>query len=287
MMRKVLSLAAALMLALPMGAQAAKATNSPTPAPIEISEHVIDEVPEEIQRVLDIAWQEYEAAQGKTFSNLNKYTEWRGRGVKFKWCGGYVTWCFIEAGIPMAELEQIPEGEVEGVHHVKEASVGKLLRGYQKMYRSTRIPQKGFLVVYGAQSYNRTVHVGLVYDVEELGEGRYRITTLEGNMSNTIRMYVHDYDMNAAKESKNLTSPPEEERTQAETKNFSYKVAKSGDNTFWINCFLMPYVPGDMALTADPRTTEAPTDSAEALPEESPLPSPTPTPAGSVRERHD
>ena len=50
MMRKVLSLAAALMLALPMGAQAAKATNSPTPAPIEISEHVIDEVPHIFQR---------------------------------------------------------------------------------------------------------------------------------------------------------------------------------------------------------------------------------------------
>ena len=147
----------------------ALADTTPTPPPLDIGGHV-QQPPEEIRRVLDIAWQEWETLAGKTLKDCNKYTEWRGKGISFGWCGGYVTWCMIEAGIPMAELQKIEEAPVEGVFHVKEASVGKLLRGYQRMGRSTNVPQPGFLVVYGVRnSANKTVHVGLVYDVQELG----------------------------------------------------------------------------------------------------------------------
>ena len=39
--------------------------------------------------------------------------------------------------------------QVEGVHHVKEASVGKLLRRYQLMKRTTNVPQPRLQLEYG------------------------------------------------------------------------------------------------------------------------------------------
>ena len=69
----------------------------------------------------------------------------------------------MQANVEMEELEAVKKAakesedgvfvQVEGVHHVKEASVGKLLRGYQLMNRTTNVPQPGFLLVYGC-SFN-------------------------------------------------------------------------------------------------------------------------------------
>ena len=259
---------------------------SPTPAPREI-DPAVQQPPEEIRRFLDIAYNEWETLAGKTLSNCNKYTEWRGKGVKFGWCAGYVTWCMLEAGIPQQEIEPIQAAakasetglfEPEGVYHVMEAGVSKVLAGYQAMGRTSRIPQPGFLLVYGC-SYNKTIHLALVYDVEQLGEGKYRITTLEGNMSSRVKMYVHDYDMNAAintnsKKSTNLSVIPEEDRVIPESSYVDYDVpsAKPSDSAngkymYYVNCFLMPWVPGDPALTTpEPTATPAPTAVPTAVP---------------------
>lgn len=258
MMKKLLACAAAMvMLTGCSGALAAK--NTPTPPPVQIAQ-TVQTPPEEIRQVLDTAYAEWASLNGKTLKQVNKYTEWRGKGIGFGWCGGYVTWCMIENGIPMEELQKIEEAPVDGVYHVKEASVGKLLRGYQRMNRSTNVPQPGFLVVYGC-SYNKTIHVGLVYDVAELGGGKFRITTLEGNMGNRVKMYIRDYDMNAEvdtnqKKSTNLTLVPEDERTVEESNCMEYAipVAKPSSNaggkySYYVNCFLMPWVPETMATT--------------------------------------
>ena len=130
-------------------ALAAKAT--PTPPPVAISTEAPVQPPEQIQQVLDIAYNEWAELDGKTLKNVNKYTEWRGKGIGFGWCGGYITWCMMQANVEMEELEAVKKAakesedgvfvQVEGVHHVKEASVGKLLRGYQLMNRTTNVPQ--------------------------------------------------------------------------------------------------------------------------------------------------
>lgn len=242
-------------------ALAAKSKATPTPPPVEITQ-AVQQPPEEIQQVLDLAYTEWETLAGKTLKNVNKYTEWRGKGIGFGWCGGYITWCMLEKGIPQEELQDLEEGPVEGVVHVKEASVGKLLRGYQMMNRSTNIPQPGFLVVYGC-SFNKTIHIGLVYDVEELGGGKFRITTLEGNMSSRVKMYVRDYDMNAqvntnSKKSTNLSAIPEEARPLPESSYVDYSVTSSkpssgdyGKYAYYVNCFLMPWIPDNMATTVN------------------------------------
>ena len=240
-------------------AMAAKSKATPTPPPVEITQ-TVQQPPEEIRQVLDLAYAEWAELDGKALKNVNKYTEWRGKGIGFGWCGGFITWCMLEKGIPQQELQNVEEGPVEGVVHVKEASVGKLLRGYQMMNRSTNIPQPGFLLVYGC-SFNKTIHIGLVYDVEELGEGKFRITTLEGNMSNRVKMYIRDYDMNAQvntnnKKSTNLSEIPEEARTLPESSCVDYSVTSSkpssgtaGKYAYYVNCFLMPWIPDDMATT--------------------------------------
>ncbi|MGN0778770.1 MAG: hypothetical protein ACI4MJ_06455 [Aristaeellaceae bacterium] len=233
------------------------ATATPTPPPIPLAQTQL-EPPAIIQRVLDIAYNEWQTLDGKVLKKVNKYTEWRGKGVSFGWCGGYITWCMLEAGVPMEELEYVKKNAgadgfypAQGVFHVKEASVGKLLRGYQLMNRTTQVPQKGYLLVYGC-SYNKTIHVALVYDVQELGEGRFRLTTLEGNMSNRVKLYVHDYDMNADDWQKNLSAVPEAERTLTESACIDYTVPSSKPSSsaskkspYYVNCFLMTWVPDD------------------------------------------
>lgn len=59
-------------------ALAAKAT--PTPPPVAISTEAPVQPPEQIQQVLDIAYNEWKELDGKTLKNVNKYTEWRGKG---------------------------------------------------------------------------------------------------------------------------------------------------------------------------------------------------------------
>ena len=285
---------ATLMLMLPV----AQAASTPTPPPVVIRQSPA-EPPAVIRDMLDIAYREWAELAGKTLSRTNKYTEWRGKGVSFGWCAGYITWCMMEAGVPQHEIEHFldesndtPEGfyPVDGVMHVQEAGVGKLLRAYQRMNRTTMIPQPGYILVYGC-SYNKTIHVGLVYEVIDLGGGRYRITTLEGNMSNRVKMYIRDYDMNVAvntnnRRSTNLFEIPESERTLPESSYVDYSVptakpssGASNKYAYYVHCFLMPWVPGEEAPTATPVPTEAPTATPAPTAEPTATPTPMATPA--------
>ena len=271
---------------------AAKAT--PTPPPIEIAPTLVAP-PAEISNMLDIAYAEWETLNGEKLPNVNKFTEWRGKGYKFEWCAGYVTWCMMEAGIPMQELADIRKNEdendrwhVDGLYHCQEASPGKLLRAYQIMDRATMVPQKGFIVLYGC-SYNKVIHAGIVYDVQDLGDGKYRLTTLEGNIKDSIKMYIRDYDMNAEvntnkKKSTNLTEVPENERIIPASNIVDYTVMDGVPSTgydrsvYYVNRFLMPWVPGDQTLsTPEPAVTPTPTPAPTPAPTVTPVPTPIPT----------
>ena len=295
-LRRIIAMLLVFILLIP----AALAASTPTPPPVEINTSPVTP-PESIQKVLDIAYTEWETLAGKTLKRTNKYTEWRGKGVSFGWCAGYVTWCMIEAGIEMYEKEHFLETDndteegfypAEGVIHVKEAGVGNLLQGYQRMNRTTMVPQPGFILVYGC-SYNRTIHVGLVYDVIDLGGGKYRITTLEGNMSNRVKMYIRDYDMNVEidtnnRKSTNLSEIPEADRTLPESDHVDYDVVSAKPSSsasskymYYVHCFLMPWVPGDEpAPTATP--TAEPTAEPTPEPNAEPTPQPTEAPAADV-----
>ena len=70
------------------------------------------------------------------------------------------------------------------------------------------------------------------------------------------------FAQNAAERTKNLSVVPKEEQTQAETKNFTYSLPTSLVNgkryNFWLNCFLMPWVPEAADPAAAPVETPPP-----------------------------
>ena len=243
--------ALALMLVLILCCSTSLAAKKKTPeyTAREITTEVVQDIPAEIQNVLDIAYEQLIETDGKNLKEKNKYTKWRN-DYKFEWCGGFVTWCMLEAGIPMEEKNKIQDGEVEGLFHVKEAGVGKLYEGYAKLNRITRVPQKGYIAVYGNEGSGGSTpyyHVGLVYDVEKLSDGKYRITTIEGNVKgHTVKMYVRDYDLDKASDKKqkpkDMTLVPKEERDREETNIFSYGYAYTKKNMY-ITIFLMPWIP--------------------------------------------
>lgn len=228
----------------------------------KITEEVVRNIPAEIQSVLDLAYDELTQTNGKNLKTKNKYTEWRN-SYEFEWCGGYVTWCMLQEGIPQNEKNKTPREEVQGLVHVKEAGVGKMYDGYLRMNRVTDIPQKGFIVVFGNANSRHVktgstpyYHVGLVYELERLENGKYRITTIEGNVgldyknadgsrtkaAHTIRMYTRDYDPCAENRRENLSLVPDEERTEEESVLFSYEYTYNNPSLY-ITCFLMPWIP--------------------------------------------
>lgn len=292
MMKKLARLTAFILMLTFACPAALAASPTPTPPPVQIDESVV-EPPVEIQKMLDIAYNELVTLNGERLPGSNKYTQWFNR-YEWEWCAGFVTWCLLEAGIPIDVLENIKEGakefddgyfHVDGLFNVKSSTPGKFLRGNMLMERATMVPQKGFILIYGC-SYNISVHAAIVYDVVDLGEGKYRITTIEGNIKDSVKMFIRDYDMYAevntnSKKSTNLSEVPVEERTIPESATVSYEVmsgkpsnSADGKYMYYVNRFVMPWVPGDPMLNY-PEPTAEPT--AEPTPEPTPAPTAEPT----------
>ena len=221
-----------------------KATH--TPPPVEIGPDLADP-PEQILCLLDIVYNEWTTVNGKDQGVKNKYTTWYNNYPwgRNRWCAGFITWCMLEAGISQAtedEVMKYDEGTApEPVFHVTSSKPTTMAPGYLHMHRTSAVPQKGFIVLYGSHS-NRFIHVGFVYDVEIRPDGKYRLTCIEGATKNTVRMYIYDYDPNAAKKEKNISLVPKEERDGKDSKTKTYS-RHGSDNSWYVNCFLMPWVP--------------------------------------------
>ncbi len=266
MKTRILSLITICILLFAGCAEAAKAKSTPTPAPVEI-ERQVAEPPEIIQNMLNIAWQEWDTVKGKRLPKSNQYTKW-WNNYEWEWCAGFVTWCMLEAGIPQAFEKEIlarEEGSIRGIYHCKGSSPVKLLHAYLHMHRTTKVPQKGFVILYGEDANNK-IHVGIVYDVQLLPDGRYRLTTIEGNMSNTVKMYIFDYDADSAfsiknkyPDNSNVSPVPEEERTGEITNYRTYDIHVKGKNKkkpWYVTCFLMPWVPGEAESVEEESSAE-------------------------------
>ena len=240
-------------------AVAAGKTPAATPEPVAIPADVL-EPPEQIKNMIAIAENEWSTLNGKGLPRSNKYTKWYNQ-YEWGWCAGFTSWCGIQAGIPNATLNAVmkkSEGKNAPVFICSAVSPAKQLRACQHLGRTAMIPQKGFFMLYG-DGKNTTVHIGLVTDVVLLDNGKYRITTIEGNMRakegntrTTVVKYVADYvpvdvysEQGPHPAASNLSQVPEEERDTAESKNFSYRLRVSdSDRTDWyVTCFLMTWIP--------------------------------------------
>lgn len=185
------------------------------------------QMPEIIRRGIDYALMEWEAAKGETFPRSNKYTFWlRNAKSAFGWCGAFVNYSLEQVGIPMQNRGETTLQTDGRPYSVREASVPKIWEGFSKMDRITYIPQPGYLVIYGRDNGTPYIHVGLVTDVKPLGEGRYAIETVEGNMDNRILRYSYIYDSMAKGIEINTVRLPEEKRSQPDI--FRYELHSGG-----------------------------------------------------------
>ncbi len=262
MMKRVRALALIIFLA--FCASAASASGLPeataTPEPLQIPARGA-EPPGMICDMVDAARAEWESLNGKKLARSNKYTRPFNEG-EWGWCAGFTSWCARKADVPRASLNTIlhmPEDESAPVFTCYTTSPGKYLRAFQHLHRTTMIPRKGFWILYG-DGANYCVHIGIVAEAELLENGKYRLTTIEGNMKNTVVMYLSDYEpvdvfnqQNGAPKSSNLTAVPAEERMLDESVNLTYRIRVSdADGSDWyVTCFLMTWIPEDNFIVVD------------------------------------
>ena len=193
-----------------------------------------DQIPALIQRAIDIGIQEWADAKGEPFprsdSNKphrgNKYCVWWGYDCG--WCGAFANYCLDTAGVPLEPTDtykKLTPTENGEPHGVREAAVPKLDTGFSNMDRVTSIPRPGYLVLYGRRESKTLaayafVHVGLITDVIDRGDGTYQIFTVEGNLSSRIKRLSYIYDSNAAA-NRNMSAVPEADRLDPATYQYS------------------------------------------------------------------
>lgn len=159
-----------------------------------------DAMPEINKNMVYVAWREFFLNQKKKMPKYNQYAKWYyGKKKVVGWCSVFTIFCANAAGfdpIKKSELPDEPIGTDESLY-LREGQVGHQYDGFWDMNRFVGVPKKGYLVIYANMKNGyRTNHIGIVTDVEDKGDGIYKVTTVEGNMSNTVKSYCYLYDSN-------------------------------------------------------------------------------------------
>lgn len=192
------------------------------------------DMPPEIRDAVDIALKEWEDMRGTRIPKSNKYTFWFcGRKCEFGWCGGFVNYVLDMAGVPM---ERRGDSQLQVGGHpyaVREAAVPKILEGFTRMDRLTMIPQPGYEIIYGRTGGYATMHVGFVSAVTPMGEGKYHVETVEGNMGPQVKRFSFVYDAWAEDVQRNMSPLPDDMQTQPDV--FDYEPHLK--NTWYVNWF--------------------------------------------------
>ncbi len=186
-----------------------------------------DAPPEKIKALVYVAKKEFYDTARARLPKYNKYAKWYyGRKKEVGWCSVFTIWCANASGIDPVREEALAAATVTDGDVVlfREGQVGNQYDCFQKLGRFTGVPRAGYPVIYADLSNGyRTTHIGIVVDVADRGNGVYRVTTVEGNMSNTVKSYCYLYDSNAdnhavgveegRKLQKNMSELPAEEQT--------------------------------------------------------------------------
>ena len=178
---------------------------------------VTDPVPAVIRDAIEIALSQWEEVGEKRLDKTkrgNKYIKWWGY-ENIGWCGAFVGYCLDTAGVPLEPSDNWRKVKpLEGgvPYSLREAGVPKLRTGFTNMERITNIPRPGYLIIFGAKGYYEDVHVGMITDAVDKGNGIYQIFTVEGNIGGgTVKRFSFLYDANAEDVKTNMSYLPEEE----------------------------------------------------------------------------
>ena len=157
-----------------------------------------DVLPETIKNYVYVLNREYYSVKRAKLPKYNQYAKWYyGKKKEVGWCAVFTIYCANASGnLPLGEKEVDTENP-SMVQFFREGQVGNQYDGFNSLGRFVDVPKPGYLVIYADMSNAyRTTHVGSVTDVVDLGDGKYAVTTVEGNMSNTVKSYSYIYDSN-------------------------------------------------------------------------------------------
>lgn len=162
---------------------------------------VSEDIPTEIAKNMAyVARREFYAVKRARLPKYNQYAKWYyGNKKEVGWCSVFGIWCANAAGshpITGAEAAGTPD---DATLYLRHGQVGDQYDGFSALDRFGGIPRAGYMVIYADMSNAyRTTHIGIVVDALEMGGGIYQVTTVEGNMSNSVKSYCYLYDSNAA-----------------------------------------------------------------------------------------
>lgn len=159
-----------------------------------------NQMPRLIHNYVYVLNREYYSVKRAKLPKYNQYAKWYyGRKKEVGWCAVFTIFCANAAGTDPLTLEEANFENPPVVQFFQQGQVGHQYDGFMDMGRFVAVPKPGYLVIYAEMdNAYRTVHVGSVTDVKDLGDGKYAVTTVEGNMSNSVKSYCYLYDSNKA-----------------------------------------------------------------------------------------
>lgn len=155
-----------------------------------------DAMPEVIKNYIYVLNREFYSVKRARLPKYNQYAKWYyGRKKEVGWCSVFTIYCANAAGTNPIGEKEVDLANVPAVQFLREGQVGNQYDGFFAMNRFVDVPKPGYLVIYAdMDNAYRTVHIASVTDVQDLGDGRYAVTTVEGNMSNSVKSYCYLYD---------------------------------------------------------------------------------------------
>ncbi len=160
---------------------------------------VSDDVPPEtIKNYIYVLKREFYEVKRARLPKYNKYAKWYyGKKKEVGWCSVFTIYCANAAGNNPLKKGEVDAANPPPVQFLREGQVGNQFDGFLSMNRFVGVPRPGYLVIYADMSNAyRTVHIGSVTDARDMGGGVYAVTTVEGNMSNSVKSYCYLYDSN-------------------------------------------------------------------------------------------
>ncbi|NLO86410.1 MAG: hypothetical protein GX096_13460 [Clostridiales bacterium] len=160
---------------------------------------VSDDVPTELAKnYIYVLRNEFYTVQRSRLPKWNKYAKWYyNKKNEVGWCSVFTIYCANAAGANPIKQKTMDLDNIPATQFFAEGQVGSQYDGFMKMGRFSNVPKPGFLVIYAdMKKAYRTTHIGSVVDVADMGDGLYAVTTIEGNMSSSVKSYCYLYDSN-------------------------------------------------------------------------------------------
>lgn len=195
----------------------------PTPAEGDLAAYDLSfppDMPLAARNFVLTARAQFERHPFEKLPKANEYTQWYYEDKReIGWCSVFQIWCAYHSGVPMIHFKQkdpLPEG---AVFTAMEGRVGNVYKAFvnQNRWRSGEeggIPKPGYLIIYGVRGSTPYTHIAIVESAAPLADGRYELTTIEGNVNSTIKRMNFRYDPAPKKPYYNMSVIPENEITR-------------------------------------------------------------------------